>query len=290
MDTQTLKTFVTLAQIKNFTQTAEHLFVAQSTVTNRIAELEKEIGKKLFERSNRQIELTSEGIVFLSYANRILELTQASIQEINTVSKYRQTLRIGTTNTIYESYLSEQIQEIRNKQPEVAIKVTLGHSAELLQQLQDGVQDIVYTYIPLNKKGYSCEIFHQEKLKLVTDYQNQEYQEGITRDQLITVDYLMCNFMLQEIGEFIRELFPPYYQFSFEIDNSTKLVPYLIGGKGYSFLPEQVVEPYLKKKQLREIKLRDFEAPVIKSLKIVKSEEVRVKSGKDSEKLRAFKR
>ena len=41
MDTQILKTFVILAKLRNFTKTADELFIAQSTVTNRITELEK---------------------------------------------------------------------------------------------------------------------------------------------------------------------------------------------------------------------------------------------------------
>ena len=45
MDTLSLQTFLTLAEHRNFTRTADALFIAQSTVTNRIAELEKEIGK-----------------------------------------------------------------------------------------------------------------------------------------------------------------------------------------------------------------------------------------------------
>lgn len=47
MDTNTLRTFIALAQIKNFTKTAQQLFVAQSTVTNRIHDLETELGKEL---------------------------------------------------------------------------------------------------------------------------------------------------------------------------------------------------------------------------------------------------
>ena len=69
MNTETLRTFIAAAQIKNFTKTAEHLFIAQSTVTNRIFDLESEIGKPLFTRKHKQIELTEAGLQFLDYAN-----------------------------------------------------------------------------------------------------------------------------------------------------------------------------------------------------------------------------
>ena len=70
MDTQSLLTFVTLAEYRNFTRTADALFIAQSTVTNRISELEKEIGKQLFERNKRKVTLSMEGELFLSYARK----------------------------------------------------------------------------------------------------------------------------------------------------------------------------------------------------------------------------
>jgi DNA-binding transcriptional LysR family regulator len=80
MDTQNLKTFLVLCDLKNFTKTADQLFLAQSTVTNRIAELEKELGKKLFLRDKKNINLTEEGKLFYDYAKRIVELEETSIQ------------------------------------------------------------------------------------------------------------------------------------------------------------------------------------------------------------------
>jgi len=265
MDIQNLKTFILLAQRRNFTQTAEELFVAQSTVTNRIAELEKQLGKRLLNRDRRQVELTQEGELFLSYAKRIVELQEVAFQKVNAVSGYKSKLRIGTTNTIYETVLSKELITYRSSNSDITMKIILGHSSELLQQLQDGIIDVAYTYIPLHKNGYQCELYHEDQLILVTDYQNVEFEHGILKSQLIGIDYLMCNFMLQGIGEFIRELFPPYYQFSLEMDNSTKLIPYLLGGKCYSFLPKKLVEEYVKEKSLRHIPLIDFETPIINS-------------------------
>ena len=47
MSTEELTTFIFLSKVKNFTLAAEKLRIAQSTVTNRIGELEKELGKKV---------------------------------------------------------------------------------------------------------------------------------------------------------------------------------------------------------------------------------------------------
>ena len=66
MDTESIRTFLVLARTRNYTRAADQLFVAQSTVTNRINELEKELGFMLFTRTNRSVELTVKGEQFIS--------------------------------------------------------------------------------------------------------------------------------------------------------------------------------------------------------------------------------
>ncbi len=270
MDTQSLQTFVALAQYRNFTKTADSLFIAQSTVTNRIAELENEIGKALFARNKRKVTLTEEGEIFLIYAKRILELTEAGIQDINSIRKYTNTIRIGSTNTIYECHLFPIIRDYMQNHPESAVKITLSHSGDLLQALQDNLLDIAYSYLPFYHVGYDCQLFSTDKLLLVTRYENHNYDNGISQDTLVNANYLYCHFALQEVGLFIKELFPPYHQFGFEIDNSTKLIPYLLTFDGISFVPESIAAPYLSTKQLKEIPLLDFEAPKINCYRITK--------------------
>ena len=98
---------------------------------------------------------------------------------------------------------------------------------------------------------------------LVTSQKHIRYRNGICKEELSQLTYLFCNFALQEVGQFIRELFPPFYQFPFEIDNSTKLISYLLEGIGCSFLPSGLVKPYLDERSLTVIPLLDFEAPRI---------------------------
>lgn len=270
MDTENLRTFITLAEHKNFTKTADMLFIAQSTVTNRIAELERETGRLLFWRNKRKVTLTAEGEVFLGYAKRIVELSNTGIQDINALNEYSDVLRIGTTNTIYECHLFPKIRDYMKSYSQNAVKVTIGHSADLIKALQDDLLDVIYAYLPFYKAGYSCELFAVDDLILVTGFHNNRYQEGIAKKELVDSNYLYCNFALQEVGLFIKELFPPHYQFGFEIDNSTKLIPYLMEFDGISFIPESIAAPYIAGAQLRKIRLLDFDSPKINCYKMYK--------------------
>lgn len=85
-----------------------------------------------FRQNKRKVTLSKEGEAFLYYAKRILELQSIGIQEVNSLKKYANTFRIGTTNTIYECYLFPVIRKYMAMHPENAVKITIGHSTDLL--------------------------------------------------------------------------------------------------------------------------------------------------------------
>lgn len=269
MDTENLRTFIALTKHKNFTKTAESLFVAQSTVTNRIAELEKEVGKKLFERERKNIYLTEEGKRFLDYAVRITDLESAAIDDINTGDKYKLKLNIGSTNTIYDCHLKDKLNQFVKGNPDIALKVIISHSMSLNQMAVDGVVDFAFTCVQYNKAGIECIPYCDDEMILVTDKNNTEFADGIKLNELTEINCLYCNFTLQGISRYIKDLFPKNYRFSFEIDRSANIIPYLYDSDGYSFLPKNLVIGDINSKRLIEIPLIDFEIPSIKSFIVI---------------------
>ena len=121
MEYETLKTFVELAQIKNFTKAAEKLHVVQTTVSSRISVLEKELGTALFERTNKQVRLTKQGELFLPYAQRIIDLSDESAYRLKTSLFYKHYLTIGGIDIIWRIGLSALISEYLVENPNVAI-------------------------------------------------------------------------------------------------------------------------------------------------------------------------
>lgn len=270
MDIESLKTFLVLSDTKNYTRTATQLFIAQSTVTNRINELEKELGFLLFTRSNRIVELTTEGEQFKEYAKNVISLTNDSLAKINSIHKFNNHLRIGCSDSIYESHLASSILDHCTSNPNDSIKISIGLSSQLLEALQNDIFDVIFTYLPMHKHNFHCEVYKQDSMVLVTDVANQKYTEGITQNDLISENYLMCNFALQNVGQFIRGLFPRYHQFALEIDDCAKIIPFLINQNNYTFLPGNIAQPYIESNKLRIIPLIDFETPVINSYIICK--------------------
>jgi len=72
MDTSTLQAFVETAQLGSFSQASQRLFITQSAVSKRVAQLEEQVGARLFDRIGRTIALTDAGKALLPQARRIL--------------------------------------------------------------------------------------------------------------------------------------------------------------------------------------------------------------------------
>ena len=201
METENLRTFLLVVRYHNFTRAAEQLFVAQSTVTNRILELERAAGVKLLHRDTRNLSLTEEGKLFAEYAQRIVELEDA-LQ--STVRGGERQQRLGATNAVYEGMLKEHI--FGGIAAGGRFRVTLGHSAELLEQLWSGSLDAVYGYQAVRRAGYSCTPFFEDELVILVRRDKNAFPRGVTKAELRKLPCAMCNFSLEEIGSYLREL------------------------------------------------------------------------------------
>ena len=261
MNKEELRTFIILSKVKNFTLAADQLFVAQSTVTNRIGELEKELGKRLFTRGSKTVTLTEAGEIFLRYAERILEMQATSIEEMNALSKHSRKFSIGAINAAYETYVKPLVDACLKDNDITSVKVMLGHSLDLIQLLQDNMLDMVFSAVPLRKNGYNCDVYDIDRMALVCKSGLNSYPAGISKAELPNIPYLMCDFTLSETGAFIRSLFPKNHVFRLDVDNSSKLLSYLEHGLGYSFLPYKFVKDKIDNGILEEVPLKDFIAP-----------------------------
>lgn len=85
MDIEYLKTFLTLAENGSFSKTAKEHIIAQSTVSSRIQELEKELGQRLFIRNHNHADLTLSGQSLLEYAKKIVDLENQAIARVNLI-------------------------------------------------------------------------------------------------------------------------------------------------------------------------------------------------------------
>ncbi len=90
LDVDLLRTFVTIAQVGNFTRAAERLLRQQSTISLQIKRLEDALGQRLLDRTPRSVCLTPEGEAVLRYAQKILDLNDEVVSLVARAADARQ--------------------------------------------------------------------------------------------------------------------------------------------------------------------------------------------------------
>ena len=74
MELRVLRYFLEIAREGNMTHAAQRLHISQPTLSRQIKDLEEELGKKLFIRSNYSVSLTEEGMLLRQRAEDILDM------------------------------------------------------------------------------------------------------------------------------------------------------------------------------------------------------------------------
>ena len=149
MELKQIRYFVKLAEILNFTEAADKLFITQSALSVSIKQLEEEIGYQLFDRIGKKIYLTDEGTVFLDYARSALENISNGVEEINAANHvFKGRLCIGVTYST-SSVLNACIIRYTEKYPDVQMTVMASTTVkELIDDLLSNRLDMAITYRP----------------------------------------------------------------------------------------------------------------------------------------------
>lgn len=271
MNIESLKTFITLCNLKNFTKTAELHCVVQSTVSNRIKELENSIGQKLFIRNNNQIELTPIGEVVLKYAYKIVQSEEQLFSEIKELDNPINQLNIGTVNAIYDCHLYEAIPNFFKKYPNINLSIVNATSSDLVNMINDNSIDIAFSYKPLYSTHYKCFPFKEDDFVLVTSPQNNIYINGITNSEIKKLPMIYTDFFSLDFRFWFDSLFPENHRFKYKVSNASRAIDTLVSGVGYSFLPSSYIKKQLKEGSLVSIKLLETVPLSLRSYIITKN-------------------
>lgn len=148
---QHLLVFVTVADRQNFSRAAEELHMTQPAVSQYIHALERSVGTKLLERSNKYVRLNKAGEVVYHHAREILGLytrMQNLVDDLmNTPSGH---LTIGASYTYGEYVLPHVIAELRKFYPLITPTITIHNStviAELVSKRQLDVGIVEGEYV-----------------------------------------------------------------------------------------------------------------------------------------------
>lgn len=154
MEIRILKYFLTVAREQNVTRAAESLHITQPTLSRQIAALEEELGTPLFERNNKKITLTKEGILLKRRALEILELEEKTVEEIQSCRELVEgCVTIGCGEYEAVETLAEICTSFRSKYPKVQLHLHTATADVVRNCMTQGLVDIGLFMEPISTEG-----------------------------------------------------------------------------------------------------------------------------------------
>ncbi|EGK13239.1 LysR family transcriptional regulator [Kroppenstedtia eburnea] len=240
-----LRVFVTVAEKKNFSRTAEELHMTQPAVSQYIQALERTVGAKLIERNNKFVCLTKAGDIVYHHAKEIMGLythMQSLVDDLMQVASGN--LSIGASYTFGEYILPHVIARLHGRYPLIQPTVTIGNTTEIAESVADRRLDVGIVEGEFNHERLNTESFAKDWMVIIVPADHP-----LTRQKEVTVpDLKKENWIVREKGSGTREAtekmfkklgFTPDHLMEF---GSTQLIKESVeAGLGISFLSNWAV-------------------------------------------------
>ncbi|MGE5522117.1 MAG: LysR family transcriptional regulator, partial [Rhodospirillaceae bacterium] len=160
-----LRVFYTVARHLSFTKAADVLFMTQPAVTFQVKQLEEHFNARLFERSPGKISLTPAGKLVLSYAERILALSEEMETRVGELTgAISGPLLIGASTTIAEFMLPQILGEFKARHPQVHAHLSVANSETIENRVADNTLDLGLIESPSHLPSLHTEVCCDDEL------------------------------------------------------------------------------------------------------------------------------
>lgn len=142
MEFRVLQYFLAIAREETISGAAEFLHITQPTLSRQIKELEEELGKQLFIRSNKKITLTEEGMLLRQRAEEIINLVTKTEKEImSSDSTLSGIVYIGSGESHTLKVVTKSIKKMQSKYPSVKFNIHSGNGDDVVEKFDNGIVD-----------------------------------------------------------------------------------------------------------------------------------------------------
>lgn len=235
MSTTEFQLLSVLAQEMNMRKAAERLFVSQPALSQRLQNIEKQWGTKLFIRTQKGLTLTPSGELVIRYANDVLEQEEQVREQIQSLeSKVHGTLKIACATIVGQNWLPKVLKTFVNKYPHAKISLITGWSSEILQSLYDDEVHIGILRGSTDWKGPKIHLF-EDSLYLV-DKEIQNIEDVLKTDRPF-IQFKSDSNYYQEIQDWWHRQFQTTPKRTIVVDQIETCKQMTFNGIGYAILP-----------------------------------------------------
>ena len=155
MEIRVLRYFLTVVREQSITKAADVLHITQPTLSRQLAQMENEIGVRLFERGNRKITLTNEGLLLRRRAEEILLLVDKTEKElIEQDEQVEGKITIGCGEIGAVQLLPDLFESFHEKYPLVTFDIYSATADHVKEQMDRGLVDVGLLLEPIDIERY----------------------------------------------------------------------------------------------------------------------------------------
>ncbi|MBU4344916.1 MAG: LysR family transcriptional regulator [Proteobacteria bacterium] len=263
-DLRQLEIFCRVVELKSFSKAAEAVFLAQASVSERIANLESMVGAKLLDRLGRQVVATRAGKLLYKHANELLDMKRRACLEMeNFLGIKKGEVHIGASTIPGEYILPKSIGLFNEKYPSISVVLAIADTDEIKRRILHGDFDLgVVGSKSANRELIFKELWNDELVLAVPRNHRWSKKGEIDIKELSNEP-----FILREVGSGTLRIIEEYLGPSASkiidslhvvarLGSSTAVKEGIKAGLGVSILSSRAIETELETGSLKTLQLK----------------------------------
>jgi DNA-binding transcriptional LysR family regulator len=248
--------FVRVVELGNLSAAGRDMRISPAVASNRIKELEKHLGVRLFNRTTRQLMPTEQGRVFYDGAKKVLEAVADAEAAVSALSgQPRGTIRVTAPLGLGRRMIASGIPEFRNRYPDIEVRLRLSdHEVDIMKE---GI-DVAFRLGLLEDSSLRMRgILDCERVLVASPSYLDRRGEPRSPEDLLQHDCLMLRYpgarehfwtLQTPAGPRKLDVRGPY-----DSDDGDVLTGWALAGHGVILKPRFEVEPFVRDRRLKVI-------------------------------------
>jgi DNA-binding transcriptional LysR family regulator len=259
-----LEIFCKVVEMESFSKAAEAVFLAQASVSERIAGLEKKIGTRLLDRLGRKVIPTAAGELLHKHATLLLEMKETAQSEIERFLGLKQgEVSMGGSTIPGEYILPDLIGRFNKKYPHISVRLTIADSGQIENRVQAGNLELGVIGSKSAHANLLCQKLWEDELVLAVPVRHP----WARRKTVSLQELRKTPFILREEGSGTLKILEAYLretgadgtralQISARFGSSTAVKEGIKSGLGLSILSARAIATEVKAGLLKALRLK----------------------------------
>jgi len=265
-DLRQLEIFRSVVELESFSRAAEAVFLAQASVSERIATLERLVGTRLLNRLGRQVVPTRAGELLYKHAVMLLDMKETAALEIEDfLGLKRGKIRMGGSTIPGEYILPRVLGEFHEKFPDISVTITISDTSGIEKRVIDGELELgVVGSRSSNKILWAREMWEDELVLAVPREHPWASREEVHLEEIAHEPFILRergSGTLKITQEYLDKMIPggtDSLHIVARFGSSTAVKEGIKAGVGISILSSRAIETELSAGILKSIKIKDL--------------------------------